>query len=278
MNYDRPTLDDFREARRALPLVAAVLFALALAFPMWVITVNAVQYPSTTLRLELYAYPRIAGDYAEMAALNQYIGFYYPDPVLLEPNYEPNDYAVDVPEWSLGPLAFLAVAASNVFVSLAPDVERLKRGLRYQFAGTVAVFGVMLVDIQYRLYQAGHHLDPAAPVMGVDGFTPPLWGTYSVANITSRSSFGLGAYLTMLSIALLALAYHHRDDDVTLGALPGRLRERLGGVRDRLPGVPDAPTEDPVDTPEPEAAVTLTPSEPSADAGEDDPVETEVSR
>ncbi len=264
MDYEPPTIDEFREARRLLPAVAAVLTVVALAFPMWVISVDAVQYPSTTLRLELYAYPRIAGDYAEMAALNSYIGFYYPDPVYWQPNYDPHPKAVDVPEWSLGPFAFVGVAALNVFVSLAPSTETLKRGLTYQFAGTVGLFTVMLADIQYRLYQAGHTLDPDAPVMGVDGFTPPVWGTYEVANITSQSRFGLGAYVTMTAIGMLAVATYYRDDPVTIGEVPARVRDGLGSLRRRLPvgdaggredaGTPgqgpDDETGDEVETPE----------------------------
>ncbi|MFB6072545.1 MAG: hypothetical protein ABEJ88_06210 [Halobacterium sp.] len=237
MDYELPHKSAFFELRRGLPVVAAVLFVAALLFPMWTIEVHAVQYPSTTLHLQLYAYPRIAGDYAEMANLNKYIGFYYPDPVYWQPNYAPHEYAVDVPEWSFGPLAFVAVSAASVFVALAPDNRRLKRGLIAQLVGTVTVFGVMLADIQYRLYQAGHTLDPGAPVMGVDGFTPPLWGSYHVANITSYSRFGTGAYLSMLAVALLAVAFYHRDSDATpRDALRG-LRRRGRGLRDRVRGI-----------------------------------------
>ncbi|NIB98319.1 hypothetical protein [Halobacterium sp. R2-5] len=226
MDYEIPDASAFRELRRALPLLAAGLFVAALFFPMWRISVDAVQYPSTTLHLELYAYPRIAGDYVEMANLNKYIGFYYPDPVYWQPNYEPHPYAIDVPEWSFGPLAFVAVSAATLFVSLAPDARRLKRGLTAQLVGTVVVFGVMLADIQYRLYQAGHTLDPDAPVMGVEGFTPPLWGQYQVANITSHSRFGLGAYMAMVAVGLLVVAFYFRDSDATFGDLAARVTGR----------------------------------------------------
>ncbi|WP_435317192.1 hypothetical protein [Haloarchaeobius sp. TZWSO28] len=234
-----PTPDDFRELRRTLPAIAAVLLVAALAFPMWTISVQAVQYPDTVLHLQLYAYPHISGDYVEMARLNKYIGFYYPDPVYWSPNYQPNPNAVNVPEWSLGPLAFVGVAAAGAFVALAPDEERLRRGLRWQLVGTVAVFGVMLADIKYRLYQTGHSLDPNAPVMGVSGFTPPLWGKYEVANITSYSRLGLGAYLATCSVGLLVVAFYYRDKPVTFGDLPGRLRNLPGAIREKLPGASD---------------------------------------
>lgn len=234
MNW--PILEDFTEIRRAFPAVAAALFLAALLFPMWVINVTAVQYPGEVLQLQLYAFPHIAGDYWEMAELNQYIGFYYPDPVYWQPNYEVHPNAVDVPEWSIGWLAFVAVAATGVFVAIAPTVEKLKRGLKWQLIGTVTVFSVMLVDIQYRLYQTGHTLDPGAPVMGVEPFTPPIWGKYEVANITSYSRFGTGVYLSMLAIGLLVVAFYYRDIDAHVTDLPARARSRLAGLRDRLGG------------------------------------------
>jgi len=224
MDMQWPTIDDFREVRRALPVLAAALFLGALLLPMWVINVHVVQYPDEVLHLQLYAYPYIAGDYVEMAGLNKYIGFYYPDPVYWTPNFEVHENAIKVPEWSLGPLAFIAVAATGLFVAVAPTMEKLKRGLKWQLIGTVTVFSVMLIDIQYRLYQAGHSLDPNAPVIGVEGFTPPIWGKYEVANITSYSRLGLGAYVTMLSIGLLVVAFYYRDSSVEFGDLPGRLR------------------------------------------------------
>jgi len=237
-----PSWDEFLELRRGLPVLAAVLFVAALAFPMWEIAVDAVQYPEKTLRLQLYAYPRITGDYVEMARLNHYVGFYYPDPVLIEPNFEVNPKAIDVPEWTLGPVAFVAVAALSVFVAVAPTVAKLKRGLTYQFVGTVAVFAIMLVDIQARLWQAGHTLDPAAPMMGVEGFTPPIIGSYQVANITSYSTFGPGVGVAGAAIALLAVAFYYRNTAAHLTDLPGRVASRLGIRRGEER---EAPTDEP---------------------------------
>ncbi len=232
---ERPQRSQFGEIRRLLPLVAAALLVAALLFPMWHIRMDAVQYPTETLTLGLYAYPRISGDYVEIARLNHYVGFYYPDPVFWPPNYEPHPDAIDVPEWSFGPLAFVGVAATSLFVAVAPTARKLRRGLTAQLVGSVLVFSILLADIQYRLYQAGHTLDPDAPVMGVDPFTPPLWGKYAVANITSYSRFGVGAYLTVAAIGLLVVAWLARDSTATLGdlprilrGLPERLRERFG--------------------------------------------------
>ncbi|HKJ59147.1 MAG TPA: hypothetical protein VKA37_07960 [Halobacteriales archaeon] len=240
-----PALEEFARLRRGLPVLAAALLVVALFFPMWQITVLAVQYPGEPLYLQLYAYPRITGDVWEVATLNHYVGFYYPDPVYWQPNYEVHPRAIDVPEWTLGPIAFLAVAAAGAFVAVAPTVEKLKRGLRWQLVGSVTVFVVMLADIQYRLYQAGHSLDPAAPLVGVEGFTPPIWGRYEVANITSYSGLGVGAYLTMVAIALLVVAYYYRDSDATFGDVPRLVSEgvgrAIGGDGEETPGA--GPTE-----------------------------------
>lgn len=225
-----PSLDEFMQLRRSLPVVAAVLFVAALALPMWVIAVRAPQYPGEVLTLKLYAYPQLTGDFWEMAELNQYVGFYYPDPVYLEPNYEVHKRAIDVPEWSFGWLAFVLVSALSLFVAVAPTTEKLKRGLKWQFIGTVTVFTVMLIDIQYRLYQAGHTLDPDSPLMGVKEFTPPIWGKYEVANITSHSRFGVGVYLVVIAIALLVIAYYYRNSPITYGEFVDRSRVRVATI------------------------------------------------
>ncbi|WP_416841333.1 hypothetical protein [Haloferax sp. DFSO52] len=235
MSYRPPSLEEFAQLRRGLPVLAALLFVAALVFPMWSINVHAVQYPNEVLHLDLYAYPRISGDYVEMARLNKYIGFYYPDPVYWQPNFEVHQAAVDVPEWSLGPLAFVAVAAGGAFVAIAPTIKKLKRGLTYQLLGTITVFTVMVADIQYRLYQTGHNLDPEAPVIGVDPFTPPLVGKYEVANITSFSSLGIGAYMSIVAIGLLVVAFYYRDTDATFSTAAGSIRRRLGSIRTASP-------------------------------------------
>ena len=222
------------ELRRALPLVAAALLLVALALPMWRITLTAPQYPGRALPVELYAYPRLGGEYAEVQLLNSYVGFYYPDPVFVEPNYEVHENAIAAPEWVLGPIAFAAVAATGVFVAFAPTVRKLKLGLTCQLLGTVAVFGGMGVLIQYRLYQAGHSLDPNAPLRGVDGFTPPLLGSYEVANISGHAWIGPGGYLTAAAIALLVVAFLLRDSEAVVGDVPDLLRSSLGRIRGRL--------------------------------------------
>ena len=233
-----PALDRLTELRRALPLTAAVLFVAALAVPVWKIAFEAPQYPDGLL-VELYAYPRLGGDFAEVQALNHYVGFYYPDPVFVDPNYAVHPDAIAAPEWILGPVVFLAVAAAGAFVAVAPTERKLRYGLLGQLIGATVAFVGTFAIVQYRLYQAGHALGEDAPVVGVAEFTPPLLGAYEIANISGVAWFGPGGYMTGLGFLLLVAAYLLRDSRVTAGEAVKRLRDRLGGGSDG-----DAPDRD----------------------------------
>lgn len=221
-------LDRLLELRRALPVTAAVLFVAALTMPVWRIAFEAPQYPDGLL-VELYAYPRLGGDFAEVQALNQYVGFYYPDPVYVDPNYAVHPNAIAAPEWMLGPVAFLAVAAAGVFVAVAPTERKLRLGLLCQLIGATATFVGTFAIVQYRLHQAGHALDPDAPIVGVEAFTPPLLGGYEIANISGFAWFGPGGYLAGTGFVLLVVAFVLRDSRLTVPELAARLRNRLPG-------------------------------------------------
>jgi hypothetical protein len=230
----RSSLARLTEIRRALPLAAAALLVGALLVPMWKITLTAPQYPGQELLIELYAYPRLGGDFAEVQGLNKYAGFHYPDPVFVDPNYAVSEAAIDVPEWLLGPVVFVGLALTGAFVAFAPTASKLKAGLTAQFVGTVTVFVGTFAFIQYRLHQAGHSLDPDAPLRGIEPFTPPLLGPYEVANISGFAWFGPGGYMTVLAVLLLATAYLARDIEATVADLPRLALALPGAVRDRV--------------------------------------------
>ncbi|WP_418280253.1 hypothetical protein [Halorubrum sp. DTA98] len=231
-------LDRLTELRRALPIAAAASFVLALFVPVWRIAFEAPQYPEGLL-VELYAYPRLGGDYAEVQALNQYVGFYYPDPVYVDPNYAVHPNAIAAPEWILGPVVFLAVAAAGVFVALAPTERKLRLGLLCQLAGAGLAFVGTFAIVQYRLHQAGHALDPGAPLVGVDEFTPPLLGGYEIANISGVAWFGPGGYLAGVGFLLLVAAFLLRGSRVTIRDVVDAVGARLTGDG----GTTESPTE-----------------------------------
>jgi len=232
----RSSLARLTEIRRALPLAAAALLVGSLVVPMWRITLTAPQYPGQELLIELYAYPRLGGDFAEVQGLNKYAGFHYPDPVFVDPNYAVSDAAIDVPEWLLGPVVFVGLALTGAFVALAPTARKLKAGLTAQLVGTITVFVGTFATIQYRLYQAGHSLDPDAPLRGIESFTPPLLGSYEVANISGFAWFGPGGYMTVLAVLLLATAYLARDIEATVDELPELAVAFPGAVWERVTG------------------------------------------
>ncbi|WP_243645305.1 hypothetical protein [Natrarchaeobius chitinivorans] len=262
-------LTHLTELRRALPLVAAALLLVAIALPMWRITLEAPQYPDGMF-VELYAYPRLEGDVSETQGLNQYVGFYYPDPVYLDPNYDVHPRAIEVPEWSVGPLAFVAVAAAGVFVAFAPTVRKLKLGLTCQLVGTITVFAGMFALIQYRLHQAGHALDPDAPMRGIDPFTPPLLGTYEIANISGVAWFGPGGYLTALALVLVVTAFLLRNSDATVDEIPALVADVSAlvgaGRRSSADDSSDRPTDETVSESPPTAEADATAMQTENDA------------
>lgn len=236
----------FAELRRALPLAAAAMLVGAIILPAWRITLEAPQYRDA-LTVDLFAYPRLGGDFEEVQLLNHYVGFYYPDPVLVDPNFAVHENAIAVPEWTFGWVVFLAVAAVGVFVALAPTERKLRLGLTGQLVGTLLAFGGMFAIIQYRLYQAGHALDPDAPLVGYDGFTPPVFGSYEIANISGFASLGPGGYLATAAVVLLVLAFLLRNNPATVTDTPSLARGAVGRINRsivrRLPGRTDHDTQ-----------------------------------
>jgi hypothetical protein len=232
MNF--PSLSELKQLRRAFPLVSAVLFLGALAFPVWTIVITAPQYPGVELPIKLYAYPRLEGRVYEIVELNRYVGFYFPDPVYVNPNFEVNPMAIDVPEWILGPVVLGGFGLVSAAVALIPSKQRLKKGLKALVIGAPVVFLIMLADIQYRLYQAGHSLDPGAAV-NVKGFTVPLLGPYDVANLSAFAWIGIGGYLVVLALVFLVIAYRLRNSESEISDVPELLINGIKTLRAKFP-------------------------------------------
>ncbi len=235
----RQRIAKLKEARRALAVASAVLFVAVIALPVWKITIDAPQYPFT-LVVEVYSYPRLGGDWQEVHGLNRYVGFYYPDPVLIEPHFDVHHTSIRTPEWVFGPVALAAVALATLYAGLKPEGS-IAQTLGRVFTAVV-VFGAAAVAwVQYRLYQAGHTLDPDAQLRGVDSFTPPVIGPYEVANLDGFSQPATGGYVALSAFALLFFAFLLRDTDASVAELPrlaiaapGNTVEKLKGFRRRL--------------------------------------------
>jgi len=169
-------------ARVALGLAAALLLVLAIGRPLWRAHLTAPQYPAG-LDLTVYG-DRVEGDVAEITALNHYVGM------------RPYDIA-DFPETTLWVptivVAVLAVGVSTWFARRWPG--RLAR--LYLWGVPVGA----LLDIQWRLYQFGHDLDPGA-ALRIGEFTAKVVGPTHVVNFTTWAWPG-SALLLIWSAAFL---------------------------------------------------------------------------
>jgi hypothetical protein len=167
-------------------LVAALLVAAATVLPVWGMVLVSTQYPEG---LRMVVYPaRIAGDLAEINALNHYIGMTpVSDGFFVELQY-------------LRPV-LVVVAAALVLAAAARHTRWLTMAPLAVLAGLgVGGLGMM----RYRLWQFGHQLDPQAPIT-IDPFTPPMIGLNQIAQFATYSYFSWGFFLALAAAVLLAV-------------------------------------------------------------------------
>lgn len=165
-------------------VVAAVLLVLAIGQPLWRAHLTAPQYPQG---LDLIVYGnRVEGDIREISGLNHYVGM------------RPYDIA-DFPETKLWvPTMVAAVVAAGASVWF-------ERG----WPGRVArlfLWGIpvgALLDVQLRLYQFGHDLNPEA-ALRIDEFMARVVGPTHVVNFTTWAWPGNSLLLIWLAAFLLS--------------------------------------------------------------------------
>jgi nitrous oxidase accessory protein len=179
-----------RQRRPALLAAAALALLLAGAsLPLWTMTLHAPQYPQG---VHLIISGRGAhGDVGELNALNHYIGM-TPIPERLEELF---------PEIRLFVPGLISVAVGTVLFALVP----------WPWLRALAVFGSwvlplgFLADLQWRLYQFGHTLEPAA--FRLPPFTPRVLGPTVVMNFNVTALPGSGLILFALSAITLTAAW-----------------------------------------------------------------------
>jgi len=180
--------------RTPLLLVAALLLAAATMLPLWGMTLVSTQYPEG---LRMVVYPtRIAGDLAEINALNHYIGM---TPIS-------DSFFVE--------LRFLrpALLALSAVLVVAAAVRHTRWVTSIPLAGMAALGAGGLGIMRYRLWQFGHQLDPQAAIT-IDPFTPPMIGLNQIAQFATYSYFSWGFFLPVaagLLVALVVLADRRR--------------------------------------------------------------------
>lgn len=171
-------------AQIACGIVATALVAGSTLFPLWHSRLKAPQYPEG-LGIDAYG-TRVAGDLAEINALNHYIGM------------APFDLQ-DFPELALW--AYVLGAAIVAIVTSTVFGQRLAGRLARIVMWSIPV-GV-LADIQFRLFQYGHNLDSDA-ALRVSPFTPWVVGPTKTFNFLTLSYPGLGLAALMLAAAVLS--------------------------------------------------------------------------
>ena len=190
-------------ARTPVLLVAALLVAAATLLPVWGMVLVSTQYPEG---LRMIVYPaRIAGDLAEINALNHYIGM---TPVS-EGFFVELQYLRPVLVTVAAALVLAAAARRTRWLTMVPLVVLAGLG--------VGGLGMM----RYRLWQFGHQLDPQAPIT-IEPFTPPMIGLNQIAQFATYSYFSWGFFLPLVAavlLALVAVADRRRDVIGARGAL-----------------------------------------------------------
>ena len=171
---------------------AALLLIVSLLLPYWVLKLSAPQFPNG---LTVTAYVnRLTGDVGELEGLNHYVGLgSFQDAATFERSIA---IAAIVMLAGLLIAAFL-IHSRWVLILVLP-------AFLFPF--------IFLVDLQFWLWDFGHHLDPAAPLAKAVGeFTPPIFGPAEIAQFDTMALPGIGLILAFIASGLVAAGlYYHR--------------------------------------------------------------------
>lgn len=188
------TVSDSAQGRAILPILVRIASGLAavasLAFaarlPIWKAQFHAPQYPDG---LNVAAYGnRVEGDLGEIGELSHYIGM-------------PAFNFVGMPEMRL----WLAVILIAIVAAVVAVVTRRRWLRRLACAGLWLIPVGALADVQYRLWQIGHSLDPTSPIR-VTPFTPKVIGPTTLMNFTVTGYPGMALVLIAVAAALVTSA------------------------------------------------------------------------
>lgn len=173
---------------RILVFVAGILLIAVRFVPIWVISLQAPQYPEG-LTLEIHA-NGLRGNVDIVNGLNHYIG--------MKPLHNQ-----DFPEFNILPVCIIVFATLMLAAALLN-----RRKWLYLVFGLFVLFGVVaMADFWKWEYDYGHNLNPEAPIV-VPGmaYQPPLVGFKQLLNFGAWSVPGAGGWIFIVSGLLLALA------------------------------------------------------------------------
>jgi copper chaperone NosL len=166
-------------------VIAAILIIISLFFPWWKMEFFAPQYPEG---LNIIVYPdHLEGELDQINSLNHYIGM------------------ANFSEESFPELQFLNYLISGLALLVLIGAMIRKRSYLYGLIGAFIVGGTVGVwDLWTKLKQYGTNLDPMAPI-DMEPFVPPIIGENIIANFTTYSLLGPGAYLMIAAFILLLI-------------------------------------------------------------------------
>jgi len=167
-------------------LAAVLLLLVAARLPIWRAAFSAPQYPQG-LNISAYG-DKVTGDLGEITELSHYIGM------------APFNF-VGMPEMRLWPLVILVGIAAAVMAV----VTRRRWLRRLACTGLWLIPVGALVDVQFRLWQTGHSLDPLSPIH-VSAFTPRVVGPTTLMNFTLWAFPGWALILITVAAALVTSA------------------------------------------------------------------------
>lgn len=148
---------------RLVPLLAAVLFLVSLAFPFWTARMRAPTYPEQDLFLQIYA-TKYAGDIEEWDRVGRLVGMRVPPPI-------PEEF------FELFPLAIVGMSLLAAAAAAVPRLLTAAAIAPWLLMAVVSAWG------QYSLYLFGHNLDPDRPLRFLEPFTPPIVGIVTMGKI-----------------------------------------------------------------------------------------------
>jgi hypothetical protein len=171
-----------RAIRWSAALGAAGLVWLGAQLPLWSMTMRAPQYPKG---LVLRAYgTAMTGDLKEINILNHYIGM----PPVEAPAFETALFPIGI--------------AALVVLCLMSPLSRWLR--RLAILATTMTPLVILADLQWRLYDFGHSLNPKAPIR-LKPFTPLVIGETAMGNFISSAMVSWGFLCIVAAAGVLIL-------------------------------------------------------------------------
>jgi hypothetical protein len=177
-----------RVVRLVFGALAAVLVLAAAGLPVWQARLSVKQYPNRQLVLTAYG-TKLTGDVAEIKILNHYVGLKVFD-------------MADLPETVLW---YPAIAAALVCVALATLSPVKSWWARIGRWGLLVIPLGVLADIQFRLYELGHSMDPNA-AFTQPPFVPWVAGSVQVAsNVRTTAWPGEALWAVVGAWALVVL-------------------------------------------------------------------------